>query len=84
MGERSASGELLLERFDRMSQLHAQNADELAFLAAKEQRLKDAISADRSAASTCDDYLPKPVRRDDLARSIAGLVNRVSRWRNAG
>jgi CheY-like chemotaxis protein len=32
----------------------------------------------------CDDYLPKPVRRDDLARSIAGLVNRVSRWRNAG
>ncbi|MAH65149.1 MAG: hypothetical protein CMJ27_13945 [Phycisphaerae bacterium] len=46
----------------------------------------NAMPGDRNICleAGCDEYLPKPVRRDDLARSIAGLVNRVSRWRNAG
>jgi hypothetical protein len=71
MGESSTSGEVLLERFDRMSQLHAQNAEELAFLTAKKKRLEDTIAADRSAASARDDYLPK------LHEALAGLMARV-------
>ena len=46
----------------------------------------NAMPGDRNIClqAGCDDYLPKPVRRDDLARSIAGLMNRVRRWRNVG
>ena len=46
----------------------------------------NAMPGDRNTClqAGCDDYLPKPVRRDDLACSIAGLVNRVAGWRNTG
>lgn len=58
MGE-AGGAEALLERFDRMSQLHAQNADELAFLGAKERRLKGAVAEHRSAAGPRDEHLRK-------------------------
>ena len=32
----------------------------------------------------CNDYLSKPVRRDELASSIARLVSTTSRWKKAG
>ena len=46
----------------------------------------NAMPGDRKTCleAGCDDYLPKPVRRDDLARTLAGLVEPAARWRNAG
>ena len=42
----------LLARFDRMTRLHAQNADTIAFLATKEQRLTREMAAQRESAAS--------------------------------